>query len=204
MIKPKKIAIIDTGVLRNFFSLGKLNYLNLFYDTVLLPISVEREFLSNQLPPQELENRFDFIFGFFKSNSNWFERCNLYSEEEFQIYLADFKPEEKKLGIGEAEVFCQFTHTQGIAEILIDDLKAYNFGKSLSASVKRTLYFLTELDHNNILDYFESCKILKNSGTRISHEVILKAFSSSYESRGFPVPYDRIPFWCRVSNMIEP
>ncbi|EMO32677.1 hypothetical protein [Leptospira santarosai] len=197
MIKPKKIAIIDTGVLRNFFSLGKLNYLNLFYETVLLPISVEREFLSNELSPQELENRFDFIFSFFRNNSNWFERCNLYSEEEFQIYLAGLKPDEKKLGIGEAEVFCQFTHTQGIAEILIDDQKAYNFGKSLDASVKRTLYFLAELDHNEILNYFESCEILRNSGTRIKNDVILKAFYSSYDSRGFPVPKDRIPSWCQ-------
>lgn len=194
MTKIEKIAIIDTGVLRNFYILNILNRLHLFYHKVLLPMSVEKEFLRAK---NETESRFEFLVKFFNENSKWFERCNRYTEEEFQIYLSDLNPKEKKLGMGEAEVYCQFSHTQGIAELLIDDFGAYEFGKSLSASVKRTLFFLAELDLENTLDYFESCKILKNSGTRISHEVILKAFYSSHDARGIPIPRDRIPLWCQ-------
>lgn len=200
MTKIERIAIIDTGVLRNFYKLDKLHFLNLFYNTVLIPNSVEEEFLNFK---EESNSRFEFILKFYHNHSTWFKKCNLYSQEDFDIFYAD--REDKTLGRGEVEVFGQYNRTNSIAEILIDDLKAYKHAERMfNPSLKRTLVLLAEMGQGGILDYFESCEKLKQSGTRLKNEIIYSVFRNSYEKRGLPVPSERIPFEFRFSDTIGP
>jgi len=175
-----KLAIIDTGVLRNLYYLNLIENLRLFYVTVRVPRAVEAEFfqISDEI---EKSRRFSFLLPFYEQNTSWFQRCNNYEESLIQIFLADRAPATRKLDRGEAEVFVQNQVHGNNHELLFDERIAVRFAANLSVQTTGTLTLLARLEIQlAACHYFDcACRLRDQYGFHVTDAVIQHVFAST-------------------------
>ncbi len=180
-----KQAIIDTGVLRNLYYLKLTQNLNLFYDQILVPREVEREFF-NMSDNDEKNSRFNYLINFYEIHQNWFRKCNFYENDLIDIYLADINKETRKIHRGEAEVFVQNQILNNISELLFDEKNARKHASNLKVQAHGSLYILALIDLKlKGCDYFECTQKLKeNHNVFFSDVVISKVFAEIKKTIG--------------------
>lgn len=175
----KKIeqAILDTGVLRSLYYLQLTQYLSLFYEKVLIPRAVEREFFAIA-DEADRNQRFAFLMNAYESFGAWLSRCNNYDEEQISLFLATAKPLEKKLHRGEAEVFVQNQTLGNTSELLIDEKIARRYAKNIKIQPRGTLYILAKIDLNlKGCNYFASARQLKDQhGVFLNENIIIQVY----------------------------
>lgn len=176
MIYPS--AIIDTSVLISLYQLDLLSYLNLFYKIIRVPRAVEEEFLTKHPDEIEKSRRFDFLLSFYEINSSWFVRCNEYSSDLISIYLTD-----KKLDIGEAEVFAQNQAFSNTHEVLLDERKGRIVAAEEQNELHGVLFFIANLElRYNACDYYQCINILKERfRSRFSDSIVDEVYKVEKE-----------------------
>lgn len=166
-------AILDTSPLICLYQLNLLEYLNLFYNSVMIPREVEREFLYNIPDIEEQNRRYVFLEEFYYKHEIWFIRCNLYSEDLINLYKT-----QDGIDAGEAEVFAQNQHLGSDHILLIDEINGRKLANKNNNAVSGVLYIIATLDIRfKICDYFKSTNILRNQfGFRISDRIINEVY----------------------------
>lgn len=178
MMKSDK-AILDTSVLICLYQLNLLENLFLFFNKVRVPRKVEEEFL--QRNPDELERsqRYSYIENFYQKNTTWFIRCVEYSDDLISIYTAD-----KKIDLGEAEVFAQNQALGNDHIMLLDETNARSLAKSNELSYHGVLFILAKLDLNfKACDYFTNVNLLRNKfHFRLNDKIVNSVYESVAKS----------------------
>lgn len=175
-------AVLDNTTLRALYNLNLLDKLQLLYQEVWIPRQVEREFLQIE-DIQEQTKRFTFISYFYNVHSSWFFPCNVYDQNDIDLFLADVPPTERRLHLGEVEAIVQHNRLPSAnIEILLDDRKARKFLESKEILHHGTLYVLAHLSIKwQCCDYEASVKILIDNGQRFTIAKALKAFEAIHK-----------------------
>ncbi|PTX61066.1 putative nucleic acid-binding protein [Kordia periserrulae] len=168
-----KSAIIDTSVLICLNHLNLIKYLNLIYNKVYIPRAVEHEFFQN-ITEEEQTKRYVFLENFYIENSIWFKKCQAFRSELIELYRTD-----KKLDLGEAEVFAQNQELGNVNIMLLDEKKARTLAEKNDLAKNGVLYILAifDLKLKNI-NYFQAVEKLKNeNNTYFSKKIVNMVYS---------------------------
>ena len=159
MGENKKIAILDSSALMSFYTLNCLELLNLFYDKVLIPRQVEKEFVSKHPELGRSQNeRFIFLINFYQQNS-WLLSCQEYGGD-----LVDLYKTEKNIDAGEAEVFAQNQHWDSRCELILDEKNARKFADKKQLQKRGVLGLLAEIAIRfGRIDYQQALKLLTSN-----------------------------------------
>ena len=175
----RKQVILDTSVLIVLHHLNLLKYLNLIYNSVLLPKEVINEFIRGPKNEAEYEKtkRYDFLEKFLLENQEWIKKCVDYAREDVEIYL------NEGLDKGESEAIAQNQANGNIHEVLIDEKKGRKFAKNLNIRIHGVLYILAVMELKfGIIDYHKSVhKVIKDLNVRFSQEIIDSVYAKVRE-----------------------
>jgi len=172
-MKPR--AIIDTSVLISLYHLDLLRHLSAIYDQVKVPREVEKEFVRTlKASPEEQSKRFDYISKFYFENKTWFLPCNEYETDIVQLFLSN-----KRIDLGEAEVFAQNSVFQNSHQLLLDEKQGRKLATSIQADYHGALYIIAKLDVSmGVCNYHDAIKKLKKANIgRYSDTIINSVFT---------------------------
>lgn len=167
-------SIIDTSVLLSLYHLELLDFLNLLYEEVLIPTTVENEFLSIK-DEAEKTNRLKLLNNFYELKP-WIKKCNNYNTDSLILLLT-------KLDRGEAEAFAQNQVFHGTYELLIDEKKGRNYAQGMNYKYRGTLSILARIDLRlKGCDYYKCVEKLKTSKiNRFSEKIIKDVYQKEKE-----------------------
>ena len=164
------ISVIDTSVLITFYQLNSIRYLNLLFNEVYVPLTVEEQFL--KVDP---DNRLNFLLLFYEENK-WFKKCQTYQSDTIDLLST-----EKKIHEGEREAIAQYKQIQSDLQVeegnivcVIDERIARNVAFRMDVNLSGTLYLLAKLHLIGYFDYYEEIKKI-SSERRFSKKLIDEA-----------------------------
>jgi predicted nucleic acid-binding protein len=173
------ISIIDTSVLITFHQLNSIKQLNLLFNEVYIPITVERQFLK-----VDTDNRLNFLLNFYEENK-WFKKCQTYQSDTIALLST-----EKKIHEGEREAMAQYKQIQSDLEVqegnivcVIDERNARKVAFRMDINLSGTLYLLAKLDLIGYLNYYEVVEKIK-AERRFSEKLIDDAMKKAKHDLG--------------------
>ncbi len=170
MIKLRT-AILDTSALIVLEYLGLLPYLSYFYGKILIPLSVEREFLNTKAPNLG-DRRYENLLHCYENY--FFEKCDLDTAIEMQLFV-----ELYGLNEGEAEVLAQNQLLANRCEMIIDERRARKIAKAKNLKFHGVLHLLARMDIElGVCNYFHCVHRIKSElGFWISKKVAKEVYN---------------------------
>lgn len=175
------ISIIDTSVLITFYQLNSIKQLNLLFNEVYIPITVEKQFLK-----VDQDDRLNFLLNFYEENK-WFKKCQTYQSDTIALLGT-----ERRIHEGEREAMAQYKQIQSDLKIeegnivcVIDERIARNVASKMDISLSGTLYLLAKLHLIGYFNYFEEIEKIKTE-RRFSKKLINEAMLKAKRDLGIP------------------
>lgn len=171
MLQRKRRLVVDNSLLDSFYLLGSFETLNLYFEQVLIPVTVEREFLANDHDAK----KFQFIMSVY-ARLTWVKKCQTFDQDIVLILAAD-----KKMHPGETEVLAQVsklemeasdavTHFAGI-----DEKYGRGIAKARRMNIAGTLIILARYFYPDDIQYRTSISTLRSHGKRFRSSVVNEA-----------------------------
>jgi len=167
------LAILDNSVIRALYHLSLFEKLNLLYQRVLIPESVQREFLAVS-DPFEQTRRFRFLTYALDEHRRWFQVCREHDTSLMKILMAARAAGGHQLDEGEAEALSQNSVLGNIADVLLDERRGRKYASTANIPHHGVLHILAVLDVRlRACDYFQVVDALVNThGVFFSSNVI--------------------------------
>lgn len=167
------LAILDNSVLRALYHLSLFEKLNLLYQRVLIPESVQREFLAVS-DILEQTRRFQFLTYALHEHRHWFQVCREHDTSLMRILMAERTEGGHQLDEGEAEALSQNSVLGNIADVLLDERRGRRYASCANIQHHGVLHILAVLDVRlRACDYFQSVdSLVKVHGVFLSADVV--------------------------------
>ena len=175
-------GVLDNTALRCLYELDLLQHLKLLYHTVWIPRKVEAEFLSIR-DIEKQTARFAFLFQFYAANSSWFKPCQVYNEDDIDLFMSSLPQAQKRLHRGEVEAIVQQMRLPGVTvELILDDWAARLFVQKRAVPFHGTLYLLAKMDICwRVCDYNQSVQRLIEDGQRFNEKTAQDVYAKVRE-----------------------